>query len=229
MTTITMIDTKTIRDLFTQEVVAHGGHVIQTSTNKQYLLIEATLTISDSLLKGDYVQGGVALYYSPELIAVHPYLFRLICESGLLIADTPEECIIWQQGDKALTEKKLTKHLNTAIKCCTKKDTFSQTIASLKTSLSKEVILLKEILSLPRFTEDNSLLNELLRHAIIEDDDTAFGLINTITSTARDITFPQTCYQLQKLAGEIVKNIYHNHPINLLNDSEDDDDRSILA
>jgi len=86
--------------------------------------------------------------------------------------------------------------------------------------------LLKEILSLPRFTEDNSLLDELLRHAITEDDDTAFGLINTITSTARDINFPQTCYQLQKLAGEITKKIYNNQPISPLNDSDDD---SILA
>jgi len=225
MTMATMIDTKTITDLFIKEVGAYGGHIIQTSINKQHVLIEATLTISDSLLKGDYVQGGVALYYSPEFIAIHPYLFRLICESGLLITDTPENCIIWRQGDKALTQENLIKQLNTAIKDCTKKDTFSQTIASLKTSLSKEVILLKEILSLPRFTEDNSLLDELLKHAIIEDDDTAFGLINTITSTARDITFPQTCYQLQKLAGEITQRVYNNQPINHLSD----DDSPMLA
>lgn len=220
--TTTTIDTKTITILFTQAINEHGGHVIQTAIHEQHLLIEATLTISDSLLKGDYVQGGAALYYSPNLIAVHPYLFRLICESGLLIDGTAEECIIWQQGDKALNEKELTRYINTAIKYCTEKDTFSPTITSLKASLSKEIILLKEILSLPRLTEDNSLLDELLKHAIIEDDDTAFGLINTITSTARDINLPQTCYQLQKLAGEITHNFYRNQQISLFNGNGDE-------
>lgn len=223
--TTNKIDKKKITELFTQKVSQYGGHVIQTSTNAEHVLIEATLTVSDTLLKGDYVQGGVALYYSPTLIAIHPYLFRLICESGLLIANTPEDCIIWQQGDAEPTEETLNTRLNTAIQCCTKKDTFSQTITSLKTSLSQEVILLKEILSLPRFTEDNSLLDELLKHAIIEDEDTAFGLINTITSTARDINIPQTCYQLQKLAGEITQKVYQKQPISHLYN----DDMTMLA
>lgn len=215
MTTSTM-DKKKVTELFTQKVSQHGGHIIQTSISAEHVLIEATLTVSDALLKGDYVQGGVALYYSPTLIAIHPYLFRLICESGLLIANTPEDCIIWQQGDAELNEKTLDTHLETAVQCCTKKDTFLPTITSLKTALSQEVILLKEILSLPRLTEDNSLLDELLKHAIVEDEDTAFGLINTITATARDINMPQTCYQLQKLAGEITHKVSQKQPISYL-------------
>src|SRR5690348_13979258 len=83
------LTTAGILDVFAEEIsTQHGGRVSDAFDDGRRLFARSVLPRIEALRPGDKVQGGVALRANEQEIWLHPYLFRLVCRNGAIIAQT---------------------------------------------------------------------------------------------------------------------------------------------
>src|SRR5207248_305343 len=82
------LSTGEIAGIFADEVGAARGVVTGTFDDGARLLSRSVLPNFQDVTPGDRLQAGVALRADTSGISVHPYLFRLVCKNGAIMAHT---------------------------------------------------------------------------------------------------------------------------------------------
>ena len=80
--------TQEFEALFTEELAAVGGAVLDAYRDDQHFFARGVLPAEREAAPGDKLQGGVALRATEDELRVHPYVFRQVCRNGAIFART---------------------------------------------------------------------------------------------------------------------------------------------
>jgi hypothetical protein len=174
--------------------------VIDMTGNRSQLFARSILSTARDLRPGDGFHQGVALRATPHRVSVYPYLFRLVCTNGAIRAHALEgrQIIVGDRVDAFLAIKR------TIIECCAG-DVFTAGLEEMDAALHQDLTR--------RFGHDLRFhfaehLGRPISYKIFErfrsgGDRTRYGLMNAITSVARDTRDPRLRWILEQAGAEI--------------------------
>jgi hypothetical protein len=212
--TITLLPTtQQIREAFCKEVTAAGGTVSDTFEDRDCLLMRSILPLAEEVRPRDLVQGGAALRVSGAQIMVHPYVFRQVCRNGAIMAQTlGTEHLERIEGEEwmASTEAgaEVLSAVCAAVSASLRADLFAAARAQMRAASATEaqtdlvLTLLSHFPGLPAHARAR-LVADILERFTQQRDPSQFGLMNAVTSVARDIQDPQIKWRLEELGGAI--------------------------
>jgi hypothetical protein len=207
------LTTADVLAVFAEAVAAHGGSVTDTFDDGRRLFARSVLAHVEEVRPGDGVQGGVAMKATDEGICLYPYLFRLVCRNGAIIAETLEartiEDLPAQEPDAAL------RFIREGVEACCAREVFLGNIRKVRTVCATEVDLaltMLPLLSRLSARVNDGLLSQIMERFFHEGDRSPFGLANAVTAVARDTRDPELRWDLEELGGGIAIATSPRHP-----------------
>ncbi len=193
-----------VLDIFTEEITARGGRVTSVFEEGDGLLARSVLPRVEKVRPGDRMQAGVAVKANEDEVLVHPYLFREVCRNGAITARVLSSREV---GDLDLYDRDQAFYLlREAIDACATEETFTGIMSRLREAGGTDADLALDLMS--HFSRrELSFLGRALRD--IKDrffrsgDRSRYGLMNAVTSVARDTTDAEERWNLEELGGQI--------------------------
>jgi hypothetical protein len=196
--------TAELRVLFVNEIAAAGGVVSEIFDDGERLLTRSTLPGLRELYAGETLQAGVALRAEGRSIWVHPYVFRQICRNGAIIAHALQTRHI--EAEESTTKEEVTAEVCEAVRACSDDEAFTTAVADIQAARSKVAdvaINLLPVLSRLRPEMGTQIFRMIVERFFDGEDASRFGLMNAVTSVARDTTDPEIRWHLEELGGGI--------------------------
>jgi hypothetical protein len=208
MSTTLLPTVKRIRKVFARAVADLGGTVADSYDDGRCLFLRSLLPLDGEVRPQDRLQGGVALRVAETDILVHPYVFRQVCRNGAIMAQALETCRIGRvesymgrDGEEAVLAE-----VSAAVHTCAGQEAFHGALEPMRLAATQEadiVLTLMPMLSqLPRETAAQ-LLGDIMGRYHAGRDSSRFGLMNAVTSLARDTRDPELRWHLEELGGGI--------------------------
>lgn len=197
-----------ISTMFAEEVALLGGSVSDRYLDDHLLVMRSVLNRTSEATPGDVMKGGVALRATGEQITVCPYLFREVCRNGAIRCQALESRCIDRVADHDNTQQLavIETDLRAAIRACAGEDAFRIGMNEIRRTTNREMDdVLMLLPAMQHFSR--RMLREIFR-AIQQrreesGDRSAFGMINAITSLARDTHAPEMRWRLEELGGGV--------------------------
>jgi hypothetical protein len=195
--------------VFAEEIQGFGGTVTDVFDDKGLVFCRSVLPKFMDAGPGDRLEPGVAIRATDSDIMVHPYIFRLICSNGAIMARALQSRQIvrdgWFLDDEAESDLETT--LRVAIRQCCQREAYTTPVRKIRSAAHADVdmaIVFSAFMSTHRAAMSRTLMREVLLRYGQSRDRSAYGLLNAVTSVARDSRDPQTKWRLEVLGGEIV-------------------------
>jgi hypothetical protein len=205
--------TDEIRRTFEEEIATVYGTVVDTLDDGEHLFLRAVLPYSNDVTRGDPLRAGVALRVVGPEVLVHPYTFRQVCTNGAIRTHALESRRIGRTWSDGVLEPQFeialaVRRLRQAVQACASIEAFCGSIDEARTASELEAgDELTSVSTLARLAHRmtwGSLPGILERFAAAPDPNrSAFGLMNAITSVARDTADPERRWHLETLGGAI--------------------------
>ena len=195
--------TQEILEAFTEEIVAREGKVTETFHQAGQLFVRSVLPQAEEIRARDKVQSGVALRATDTAAWVYPYVFRLVCKNGAIMAHAAEGAHI--PNLESLPEFEVASLVREAVESCCARNAFATAAEQMRTAAQQPI---DAILSMMPFLSRMSshspdLARQILERFFHEDDRTLYGFMNAVTSVARDTRDHATRWRLEELGGRI--------------------------
>ncbi len=194
-----------IRTLITVEVACAGGTVTDRAEPSGHLYLRATLPQVQEIRPGDALKGGVAARVTPQDVLICPYLFRQLCGNGAVVTMAGEAQRIERvDADCDCADARLA--LQTTVERCLAPETFTRLVSEMRPTLRRAAVLAVHffpLLGRTREALDTRTWHEILVRFRREQDDSVFGLMNAITSVARDQSDPHMRWRLEDMGGAV--------------------------
>jgi hypothetical protein len=196
--------TAEIKALFAEEISAAGGTVSDSFDDGVRLFTRSLLPKVREVRTADQVQGGVALRTGKCEVWVHPYVFRQVCRNGAIMAQAIQSRQV--EIPEFTTPEDAAEDIQVAIRACCADEAFS--VAAQQMRSAREVHLDAVLNMLPFLSRmpaaaGGQIVQEILDRFFREADQTRFGLMNAVTSVARDTRNPEVRWHLEELGGGI--------------------------
>jgi hypothetical protein len=210
MTLALLPTTQQVKDCFVQEITEAGGKVQDVYDDGSHLFLRSTLPRAWEVRPRDRVQGGVALRTQGRQVLVHPYVYRQVCRNGAIMAQALQTRRVHRvepafPGQEDAPEEVLCE-LSEAVRACCAAEIFETYTEQLRTACEVEadaVLNLAPLLTrMPQGTAAQLMADIMLRFETGRDR-SRFGLMNAITSAARDTRDPETRWRLEELGGAV--------------------------
>jgi hypothetical protein len=198
------LTTTEIKALFAEEIIAEGGAVSDTFDDGSLLFTRSILPQVREVRTADQVQGGVALRASEGDVWVHPYVFRLVCRNGAIMAHAIQTRHI--RMDDFPTPEEAATEVRLAIRACCSQDAFTVAAEQMRSAREAQADVALNLLSLisRRHSEAGAqILRAVMERFFGEADRSRFALMNAVTSVARDTRDPQLRWRLEEMGGGI--------------------------
>jgi hypothetical protein len=218
--------------IFSEETANAGGTVTDTFDDGNRLFIRSVVPDLCEIIPGDSVKGGVALRSNLEEIWIHPYMLRVVCRNGSLrpLAIQSTRITRKETSKPPRAEHDFVHHMREAIRRCLDKEALQAGVNEMREARSKGIESALRMLQITEFLHANLSSPRLLKIApiLIEEavkrsegktnppsrnlvlqrhcrkkDRTVFGLMNAVTSVARDSKDPEERWRLEELGGMI--------------------------
>jgi len=209
MATCLLPTVQTIHDMFVTEIRQLDGCVMDEYRDEEFLLLRSVLPHTECVRPTDVVQGGVALRATEQEIFVHPYTLRKVCQNGAIMAvvtDSRHMVRVDSEGPQEQVDAIL-EDLCAAVRACGQKAMLRDTVHAMQQA--SNLVLDQHIsASLLSMLPSAKLLGRRFFRSIIQRfaggrDRTLFGLMNAVTSLARDTRDPETRWRLEELGGGV--------------------------
>jgi hypothetical protein len=201
--------TRDIYETFADEVMSLGGSVPDVYDDGHRLFARAVLPAHTEVHPGDAIRAGVAVRATGADILVHPYTFRQICSNGAIAAHaletrrlermlSTEVFVAAYDVEVGLTDLRL------AVRACAAREAFDASAQAMRSASEVQADIALHLLPLlARMPERMSarVLPAIFQRFAGGGDRSAFGLMNAVTSVARDTRDPETRWQLEELGG----------------------------
>jgi hypothetical protein len=198
------LTTARILEVFREEIAGFGGSVTDTVHDDLRLFTRSILPRVEEVRRQDQVQGGVALKALGTEVWLHPYVFRLVCRNGAIMAQAIQTQHL---GDLHLREGDEAEFLvREAIRGCCAEEAFTTAVQQMRSAREIQADLGLNLLPLlARFpsSQTGPLLRQILEQFGREADPSRFGLMNAVTAVARDTRDPDLRWNLEELGGGI--------------------------
>jgi hypothetical protein len=198
---------------FADEIAAHQGHVTDTFDDGQRLFTRSVVPRIEAVKPGDQLQGGVALKATEEEVCVYPYVFRLVCRNGAIMAQT----IDVRPVDLHLLEPEVARQaVREAVGACCDEGVFSETVGRMRNGCASNIDFALNLLPLITQIAGSAgpeVASKIMDHFFRDGDQSRFGLANAITSVARDTRDPERRWDLEELGGAVAIGHVPSNPI----------------
>jgi hypothetical protein len=198
------LTTARILEIFKEEIADQGGIIPDTSHDGTRLFTRSILPRLELIQPGDQVQGGVALKATEEEVRLHPYVFRLVCRNGAIMARAIQTRHLMELPLLDVQEAEFS--IIEAVRACCAPEAFVKSAEQMRSALEVEADLalnLMPLLSRLSSPNRNQFFAEILAQFLKEEDLTLYGLANAVTSVARDIRDPEARWELEELGGGV--------------------------
>ena len=178
--------TQEILGAFTEEISAREGKVTETFHQPGQLFVRSVFPQAEEIRAGDKVQSGVALRAADTVARVYPYVFRLVCKNGAIMAQASEGREIPNLDSVPVFEA--VSLVREAVESCCETNTFTTAAEQMRTAAQHPVdVILTMMPFLSRLTSlGPELARQIFERFFHENDRTRFGFMNAVTSMARD-------------------------------------------
>jgi hypothetical protein len=200
------LTTSEIGAVFTEEVAGAGGSVVNAIDDGNRLFMRAILPAEIEVKSNDRLQGGVAIRATEGEIWVHPYVFRQVCQNGAIIAHAAESRHLESADYSFDPDEAMVAALREAVRASCSQEAFSTAADEMRSAVHSEVdIALTLMPMLSRLPADFApeMLNTILDRFVKGRDNSRFGLLNAVTSVARDTSDPEVRWQLETIGGDL--------------------------
>lgn len=181
-------------------------------------------TMKAELTPGDVVQAGFVISNSEiglGALKVEPLVYRLVCRNGMIskdlahkkyhagrqVEDTDNAYELYSDETLAADDKAYFLKVQDIVSTAVDQARFNLTVDKMRASMSVPTgdnpVKTVEVLG------DKYILNKteratILRHFIMSNDYTAFGLINAVTRSSQDISDYNRATELERLGGTLL-------------------------
>ena len=198
------LTTACVLEAFSHEIAEHGGTVSDTFNDGERLFVRAVLPHADDVRPNDRIKGGVALKGCGGEVWVHPYVYRLVCRNGAIMAQAVASRHVaavfeWDE-EQAVVE------VREAVRACCEPEVFttsSQQIRSARDIVADHALNLLPMLTQMQGSIGAQVVQQILQRFFADGDRSRFGLMNSVTSVARDTADPEARWNLEELGGGI--------------------------
>ena len=203
--------TSDISKVFADEIISLGGAVPDVYDDGERLFARGVLPADAEVRPGDHIRGGVALRVAGPQIQVHPYTFRQVCSNGAIAAQALESRRLERieavevAGPTHEIGVMLT-DLRLAVRACAAPEAFAVTTRQMRSATEVEADMALNLLPLlarMRGGMAQRWLSQILQRFSADDDRSVFGLMNAVTSVARDVRDQNARWHLEELGGSI--------------------------
>jgi hypothetical protein len=201
-----------VREAFEQEVLSLGGSVSGVVADGDLLFARAVLPEAAEVRPGDRVHSGVALRTHDTEILVHPYTYRLVCTNGAIAAHTTASRVVErvELAAPTVTINAVLDALRTAVRECAEAGALGGAVGAMRAATRTEADMMLQLMPVLEHMPPGirvSMLRRIVRRFEAEGDRSAFGLVNAVTSVARDTTDPETRWRLEELGGGMLAHL----------------------
>lgn len=200
-------DVSRVRSTFFEAVARNGGSMREVLQSTDAIIMRALLPGSAEVRPGDVHQRGIALSCSGPSIELHPYTFREVCSNGAIMAQSVDSVRLERGEDwDGSRSADVLIDLHQAVTACAVGDGFETSIHDMQaaTVTPRSVDTLLNLLPLmSALPNSNELLRTIIDHFLDEGDETAYGVMNAVTATARDTRDRRVKWDLEALGGGI--------------------------
>lgn len=198
------LSTVEILATFRETIVARGGRVTDTFDDGRRLFTRSVLNLAEDVRPGDRLKGGVALRATELEVCVHPYLFREVCRNGAIVAQALETRHL---ADLSLFDADEARHLiREGIEACCGEEVFAEGVGQMRSAAASHVDLALMMMALlARIGEltGANLAAEIIDRFFRDGDRSRYGMVQAITSVARDNIDPDVRWNLEELGGAV--------------------------
>lgn len=202
-------ESKMFRAVFEDEVAALGGTISDTFHEKTWYLARSLHPGVREVGPRDTVTGGVAIRVDSSAIRVCPYLFRQVCGNGMILARTFQARHIEQVDIRDFDEVAI--QLRETVRACASDEAFTEAATRTQRTRLQPADLAMGFLMRQAGRSSLStrgLSREILARLTREPErQTGFGVLNALTSLARDTKDPVRRWDLEELGGALVRAI----------------------
>ena len=196
------LTTASILAAFSQEITAHGGNVsdVFNDKNGHRLFVRSTLPQVGDVKAKDRLQGGVALKAHGGEIVIHPYVFRLVCKNGAIMAQS-----LASRRLSAMFEfdpEQTLAGVREAVGSCCEPTVFTASLDEIRATRDVHADMALNMLPMLRHLPAK-FITQIMQRFFEDGDQSRFGLMNAVTSVARDTTDPETKWKLEELGGGV--------------------------
>jgi hypothetical protein len=198
--------TTEIGEVFAEEIAGLGGTVTDRYDDGTHLLARSVLPGLREVGRNDPVQGGVAIRATDEAIQIHPYVFRQVCSNGAIMAQAIQTWQVERVDDSGVMALAPLGEVREAIRACGSDEAFSASADRMRSAREIQadhaLIIMSFMNRLPKEVA-GQVLRSILGRFLKEPDRSRFGLMNAVTSVARDTRDPELRWRLEELGGGI--------------------------
>ena len=200
-----------IRGAVTDEITALGGSMSDRGSDRDRLFIRVVLPASADIRVGDSVRAGVAVRALREQIEVYPYTLRQVCTNGAIVTNAlPGQQIERVQaidvGTPSFDVTVILAKLRDAVRQCAAPETFDSAVYHMRVMTNEagsRALSLVRRLARMRSVDAIQHLPMILRRYAASEDQSAFGVMNAVTSVARDTADPAIRWSLETMGGSM--------------------------
>jgi hypothetical protein len=199
-------------DAFRDEITTAGGTVSDVFEMEQQLIARAILPASAEIRVRDAMNAGVAIRATQTEIAVHPYTFRQVCTNGSVMVQMLQSRravrLRVENGIAPSYESStILEEVREGIRVCASPDTFAAIESDLQLSTEADGLVMLHMLhhiGRSMHARIDLATSMLIQRRYREDRDrSAFGVMNAVTSVARDTSDPVARWNLESIGGSI--------------------------
>lgn len=195
--------TREILEAFTETIQAREGKITETFHQRGLLFVRSVFAPAQDIRPADKVQGGVALRATDTAAWVYPYVFRLVCQNGAILAHAAEGREISHLDTVPAFEA--VSLVRDAVEACSERDAFLTAAAQMRTAAQQPIdVVLNMMPFLSRLSSlGPELAQQVFEQFFHENDRTRYGLMNAVTAVARDTRDQVTRWRLEELGGQV--------------------------
>ena len=196
------------------EIAALGGTLVDVVDDGGRLFVRALLADTDDVTPGDTIHGGIAIRVQGPSVTVQAYTLRQVCSNGAMGA-RPADAFRVERAPAGTPIELVTPVHDTirdAVRRCAESPAFVEAIVRMRVATQSEAP--RAMYVLPQLLHAMSLhappewhdrvLYEVMHRFAHGRDRSLFGLLNAVTSTARDETDPARRWALEELGGQLL-------------------------
>jgi hypothetical protein len=195
-----------ILEAFEHEVQDLSGTVHDVYAEGDLLYARAVGPGATEVRPGDRIHGGVAVRTHDTEILVHPYSYRVVCTNGAIAAFASGSRVVERVELAAASTviNAVLEDLREAVRACAAAPALDTTVRAMRSAADRDADVLLQLMPVLSHMPPGvraSVLRTIVRRFEAEGDRSVLGLVNAVTSVARDTTDPETRWRLEELGG----------------------------
>jgi hypothetical protein len=199
------ISTREICEVFADEIGEMGGQIANAYDDGERLFGRSILPAEREVRRGDALRAGVAVMMNEREVRVNPYVFRKTCGNGAIMAQSVQTRRVGLPFDEDAHDR-VVAEVRATIRACGDDEGFADGVAEIRSAVDREADFALTVLPmLDRLPEAVrvSMMGLIAGRFFGAPERSRYGLMNAITSLARDTSEPDLKWRLEEIGGGI--------------------------